>query len=45
MQSLIVIACKLLRVIFTILRTGQKYDPEKMLRDIKHPTGAVKQAA
>ena len=37
MQSLIVIACKILRVIFAILRTGQKYDPAKMLRDIKHP--------
>ena len=45
MQSLIVIACKLLRVIFTILRTGQKYDPAKMLRDVKHPTGATTQAA
>ena len=37
MQSLIVIACKILRVIFAILRKGQKYDPAKMLRDIKHP--------
>ena len=45
MQSLIVIACKILRVIFTILRTGQKYDPTKMLRDIKHPTAAAAQAA
>ncbi|MBQ9420263.1 MAG: IS110 family transposase [Lachnospiraceae bacterium] len=45
MQSLIVIACKILRVIFAILRTGQKYDPEKMLRDIKHPTRAAAQAA
>ena len=45
MQSLIVIACKILRVIFTILRTGRKYDPEKMLRDIKYPTGAAAQAA
>lgn len=45
MQSLIVIACKILRVIFTILRTGQKYDPAKMLRDIKHPGGTEKQVA
>ena len=37
MQSLIVIACKLLRVVFTMLRTGTKYDPEKLLRDIKRP--------
>ena len=35
MQSLIVIACKLLRVIYVILTKGTKYDPEKMLRDIK----------
>ena len=35
MQFLIVIACKLLRVIYTILRTGTKYDPKKLLSDIK----------
>ena len=45
MQSLIVIACKILRVIFTILRTGQRYDPARMLRDIKHPTAVAAQAA
>lgn len=37
MQSLIVIACKILRVIYTILKTGTTYDPQKMLRDIKRP--------
>lgn len=37
MQSLIVIACKILRVIYTILKTGTTYDPQRMLRDIKHP--------
>lgn len=37
MQSLIVIACKLLRVIFAILKKGISYDPEKLLKDIKHP--------
>lgn len=37
MQSLIVIACKLLRIIYTILGKGTTYDPEKMLRDIRHP--------
>ena len=42
MQSLIVIACKLLRVIYTILTKGITYDPKKMLMDIKHP---VKQEA
>jgi len=45
MQSLIAIAGKILRVIFTILRTGQKYDPAKMLRDIKRPGGATEKAA
>lgn len=37
MQSLIVIACKLLRVIYTILKKGTVYDPRKMLMDIKRP--------
>lgn len=37
LQSLIVIACKLLRVIYTILTRGIKYDPKKMLTDIKRP--------
>ena len=35
MQSLIAIACKLLRIIFTILKKGIKYDPRKMLKDIR----------
>ena len=34
-QSLVVIACKLLRVIFAILRNGTHYNPDKLLRDIK----------
>ena len=37
MQSLIVIACKLLRIIYTILNTGTIYDPKKMLMDIRRP--------
>ena len=37
MQSLIVIACKLLRVICKLLKTGGKYDPEKMRADIVYP--------
>lgn len=45
MQSLIVIACKILRIIFTMLRTGCRYDPKKMLRDIKRPQRAAAQAA
>lgn len=35
MQSLIVIACKILRVIYTILKTGTTYDPRKLVLDIK----------
>ena len=35
LQSLIVIACKILRVIYAILKNGTEYDPEKMLRDIR----------
>lgn len=35
MQSLIVIACKLLRVIYVILTKETKYNPKKMLGDIK----------
>ena len=38
MQSLIVIACKLLRVIYTILTRGTAYDPKRMLMDIKRPS-------
>ena len=45
MQSLIVIAGKLLRVIFAILKTGQRYDPEKLLRDIRRPAVTEPQAA
>ena len=35
MQSLIVIACKLLRIIYTMRKTGVVYDPKKMLMDIR----------
>lgn len=34
-QSLIVIACKLLRIIYTLLKNGTVYDPKKMLMDIR----------
>lgn len=37
MQSLIVIACKILRVIYTILKTGIRYDSDKILKNIKYP--------
>ena len=45
MQSLIVIACKLLRIIYTILTKGTVYDPKKMLMDIRRPTEQQAQAA
>lgn len=35
MQSVIAIACKLIRVFYAILKKGVEYDGEKMLRDIK----------
>lgn len=40
MQSLVVIACKILRVIYTILKTWTTYDPQKLLKDIKHPAAS-----
>lgn len=45
MQSLIVIACKILRVIYMILKTGRRYDPQKLLKDIKRPLNVSAQAA
>lgn len=40
MQSLIAIACKLIRVFYCILRTGATYDPKKMMMDIRRPVAA-----
>lgn len=37
MQSLIAVACKLIRVFYLILRTGITYDPSKMMADIRRP--------
>ena len=45
MQSLIVIACKILMVIFTILTKGTTYDPKKLLGDIVRPDQSIPQAA
>lgn len=45
MQSLIVIACKILRVIFTILTKGTTYDPKKMSGDIVRPQQQSAQVA
>jgi len=37
MQSLMAIACKLIRVFYAMLTKGVDYDPQKMLSDIKRP--------
>ena len=37
MQSVIAIACKLIRIFYTILTKGVDYDGQKMLNDIVHP--------
>lgn len=44
MQSLIVIACKILRIIYTILKKGVKYDAEKMAKDIRRITSVQTEA-
>lgn len=44
MQPLIEIACKILRIIYTILKNGTAYDPEKMLREIARQNQALAQA-
>jgi len=45
MQSLIVTACKILRIIYTILKKGVEYDPEKMMKDIIQPESRQTSAA
>ena len=45
MQSLIAVACKLIRVFHVILTKGISYDASKMLEDIKHPGNAMPKAA
>jgi transposase len=37
MKAVIAIACKLIRVIYTMLKTGTNYDEKKMLTDIHRP--------
>ena len=37
MQSLIAVACKLIRVFYLILQTGAAYKAEKMMEDIRRP--------
>jgi len=45
MQSLIAIACKILRIVITLIKQGNGYDPERMMKDIKRPTSMIEQAA
>ena len=35
MQSLFVIACKFLRILYNVLKNGTAYDSKKMLMDIR----------
>lgn len=44
MQSLIAIACKLIRVFYVILTKGVDYDGQKMLSDIRRPEEMLKAA-
>ena len=37
MQSVVAVACKILRIFYVILTKGVDYDPEKMPGDIQHP--------
>lgn len=45
MQSLIVVACKLIRVFYVILTKGKSYDASRMLEDIKRPVTTKTKAA
>ena len=40
MQSLVAVACKLIRVFYRILKTGVTFDPVKMMSDIQRPKAA-----
>ena len=40
MQSMIAVACKLIRVFYLILQTGTTYDAEKLMSDIRRPVAA-----
>ncbi len=44
MQSLIVIACKLLRIVYKLLTTGEKYDRNKMRSDIVYQSERLQMA-
>lgn len=38
MQSMIAVACKLIRIFYKLLTTGESYDGEKLMGDIKRPS-------
>ena len=40
MQSMIAVACKLIRVFYLILQTGTTYDAAKLMSDIRRPVAA-----
>ena len=40
MQSMIAVACKLIRIFYMILQTGATYDAAKMMGDIRRPAAA-----
>ena len=40
MQSMIAVACKLIRVFYLILQTGTTYDAAKLMGDIRRPVAA-----
>ena len=44
MQSLMVIAAKLIRVFYAMLTKGVDYDPKKMRDDIKRPVAYLQAA-
>ena len=37
MQSVVAVACKILRIFYTILTKGVDYDEEKLMSDIRRP--------
>ena len=37
MQSVVAVACKILRIFYTILTKGVDYDAEKLMSDIRRP--------
>ncbi len=45
MQSLMAIACKVIRLFFVMLKKGIQFDEEKMLSDIKRPANELAVAA